>query len=50
LTKTDRPGDSLSDSASHQSSGQDSGSTSDHLRVASSGNTGAVLDDAGDGD
>jgi cytoskeletal protein RodZ len=50
LTKTDRPGDSLSDSASHQSSGQDSGSTSGHLPVASSGNIGAVLDDAGDGD
>ena len=50
LTKSDRPGDSTSDSASHQSSGQDSGSTSGHLPVASSGNTGAVLDDAGDGD
>jgi hypothetical protein len=50
LTKYDRPGDSTSDSASHQSSGQDSESTSGHLPVASSGNTGTASVDAGDGD
>jgi hypothetical protein len=49
LTKNDRPSGSKSDSASHQSSGQESGSSADHLPEAS-GPAGAVIDDAGPGD
>lgn len=47
LTQKDRPGGSKSDSASHQSSGQESGSTPDHLQVGPSGLAGAVTDGAG---
>ena len=50
LTKIDWSGGSKSDSASHQSSRQDLGSTSDHLPVDSSGNTSDAFDVAGVGD
>jgi hypothetical protein len=43
LTKIDRSSSSKSDSASHQSSGQDLGSTLDHLPVDSFGNAPATL-------
>jgi hypothetical protein len=49
LIKIDRPGGST-DSASRQSSGQDSGSSKDHIPEDSSGKAGVVLDDAGQGE
>jgi hypothetical protein len=50
LIKIDETSGSKSDSASHQSSGQESGSSTDHLQEASLGKAGAVSHDAGHGD
>jgi hypothetical protein len=49
MIKVDRPGGST-DSVSQQSSGQNSGSSKDHIPEASSGKAGVVLDDAGKGE
>jgi hypothetical protein len=50
LIKIDETNGSKSDSNSHQSSGQESGSSTGHLQEASSGNASAVPHDAGHGD
>jgi hypothetical protein len=49
LIKIDLPGGST-DSVSNQSSGQDSGSSKDHIPEDSSGKAGIVLDNAGEGE
>jgi hypothetical protein len=49
LIKIDLPGGST-DSVSNQSSGQDSGSSKDHIPEDSSGKAGIVLDNAGKGE
>jgi hypothetical protein len=48
--QSDRSGGSKSDSASHQSSGQESGSSTDHTQEASSGTAGIIAHGAGPGD
>jgi hypothetical protein len=50
LTKIDETSGSQSDSASRQSSGQDSGSVKDHLPTDPTGNAGVAKIDAGHGD
>jgi hypothetical protein len=50
LTKIDETSGSQSDSASRQSSGQDSGSVQGHLPTESNGNAGVAKIDAGHGD